>query len=78
MIGLVLIAVSFIFGPARYHHGLPFVFGVMIGMVFVFSQSILKWVQTSMVVYGFAPMGRHCIAHCDLLGGWDFLLSRVK
>lgn len=76
MIGLVLVAVSFIFGSLRdTTMGYRLFFGVMFGMVFRFSQSILG--PTSMV-YGFSPWLAIAIpiVICWALG--FYLLSRVK
>lgn len=76
MIGLVLIAVSFIFGSLRdTTMGYRLFFGVMIGMVFRFSQSILG--PTSMV-YGFAPWVAIALPIVICWGLGFFLLSRVK
>ena len=76
MIGLVLVAVSFIFGSLRdTTMGYRLFFGVMLGMAFRFSQSILA--PTSMV-YGFSPWLAIAIPImiCWVLG--FYLLSRVK
>ncbi|HQQ74929.1 MAG TPA: LPS export ABC transporter permease LptG [Pseudomonadales bacterium] len=54
MIGLVLVAISFIFGPLRdTTMGYRLFIGVMVGIVFRFSQDLLG--PTSLV-YGFPPL----------------------
>jgi lipopolysaccharide export system permease protein len=76
MIGLVLIAVSFIFGSLRETTmGYRLFFGVMLGMAFRFSQSILG--PTS-IVYGFAPWVAIALPIVICWGLGFFLLSRVK
>lgn len=76
MIGLVLIAVSFIFGSLRETTmGYRLFFGVMLGMAFRFSQSILG--PTS-IVYGFAPWLAIALPIIICWGLGFFLLSRVK
>jgi lipopolysaccharide export system permease protein len=68
MIGLVLVAISFIFGPLRdTTMGYRLFTGVMLGIVFRFSQDLLG--PTSMV-YGFTPLLAVAvpIALCWLLG----------
>lgn len=76
MIGLVLVAVSFIFGSLRdTTMGYRLFFGVMLGMAFRFSQSILG--PTSMV-YGFAPWVAIALPIVICWGLGFFLLSRVK
>ncbi|MBK8287989.1 MAG: LPS export ABC transporter permease LptG [Cellvibrionales bacterium] len=68
MIGLVLVAISFIFGPLRdTTMGYRLFTGVMLGIVFRFSQDLLG--PTS-IVYGFVPLLAVAapIAVCWLLG----------
>lgn len=68
MIGLVLVAISFIFGPLREATmGSRLFTGVMVGVIFRFSQDLLGPVS---MVYGFSPLlavGAP-IAVCWLLG----------
>jgi lipopolysaccharide export system permease protein len=68
MIGLVLVAISFIFGPLREATmGSRLFTGVMVGVIFRFSQDLLGPVS---MVYGFNPLlavGAP-IALCWLLG----------
>jgi lipopolysaccharide export system permease protein len=76
MIGLVLVAISFIFGPLRdTTMGYRLFTGVMLGIVFRFSQDLLG--PTSMV-YGFTPLVAVVlpIALCWMLG--LFLLARTR
>jgi lipopolysaccharide export system permease protein len=76
MIGLVLVAISFIFGPLRdTTMGYRLFTGVMLGILFRFSQDLLG--PTSMV-YGFTPLLAVLlpIAVCWLLG--LFLLARTR
>lgn len=76
MIGLVLVAISFIFGPLRdTTMGYRLFTGVMLGIVFRFSQDLLG--PTSMV-YGFTPLLAVAapVALCWLLG--LFLLARTR
>jgi lipopolysaccharide export system permease protein len=76
MIGLVLVAISFIFGPLRdTTMGYRLFTGVMIGILFRFSQDLLG--PTSMV-YGFVPLLAVAtpIVVCWLLG--FFLLLRTR
>lgn len=76
MIGLVLVAISFIFGPLRdTTMGYRLFTGVMLGIVFRFSQDLLG--PTSMV-YGFTPLLAVVvpILVCWLLG--IFLLTRTR
>ncbi len=68
MIGLVLVAISFIFGPLRESTmGYRLFTGVMVGIIFRFSQDLLG--PTSLV-YGFSPIAAVAapIALCWLLG----------
>ncbi|HSC76330.1 MAG TPA: LPS export ABC transporter permease LptG [Pseudomonadales bacterium] len=76
MIGLVLVAISFIFGPLRdTTMGYRLFTGVMLGILFRFSQDLLG--PTSMV-YGFTPLLAVMapIIVCWLLG--VFLLLRTR
>lgn len=76
MIGLVLVAISFIFGPLRdTTMGYRLFTGVMLGILFRFSQDLLG--PTSMV-YGFMPWLAVAlpIVVCWLLG--FFLLLRTR
>jgi lipopolysaccharide export system permease protein len=76
MIGLVLVAISFIFGPLRdTTMGYRLFTGVMLGILFRFSQDLLG--PTSMV-YGFTPLLAVSapIVACWLLG--MFLLARTR
>ena len=76
MIGLVLVAISFIFGPLRdTTMGYRLFTGVMLGIIFRFSQDLLG--PTSMV-YGFTPLlavGLPIVL-CWMLG--LFLLARTR
>lgn len=76
MIGLVLVAISFIFGPLREATmGSRLFTGVMVGVVFRFTQDLLGPVS---LVYGFAPLLAVTlpIAVCWLLG--LILLMRTR
>lgn len=76
MIGLVLVAISFIFGPLRdTTMGYRLFTGVMLGILFRFSQDLLG--PTSMV-YGFTPLLAVSlpIVACWLLG--MVLLARTR
>ena len=76
MIGLVLVAISFIFGPLRdTTMGYRLFTGVMVGIVFRFSQDLLG--PTSLV-YGLSPVIAVAapIAVCWLLG--LMLLARTR
>ena len=76
MIGLVLVAISFIFGPLRdTTMGYRLFTGVMLGIIFRFSQDLLG--PTSMV-YGFTPLVAVGlpIVLCWMLG--LFLLARTR
>lgn len=76
MIGLVLVAISFIFGPLRdTTMGYRLFTGVMVGIVFRFSQDLLG--PTSLV-YGFQPLLAVLapIAACWLVG--FVLLARTR
>ena len=54
MIGLVLIAISFVFGPLRSTTmGYRLFTGVMVGVIFQFAQDLLG--PTSLV-FGFSPL----------------------
>jgi len=75
IIGLVLVAVSFIFGPLRsVTTGQRIVSGVVVGMIFKFSQDLLA--PTS-ALYDIAPVWAALgpIMVCVLLGAW--LLKRA-
>lgn len=75
IIGLVLVAVSFIFGPLRsVTTGQRIVSGVVVGMIFKFSQDLLA--PTS-ALYDIAPVWAALgpILICMALGGW--LLKRA-
>jgi lipopolysaccharide export system permease protein len=76
MVGLVLVAISFIFGPLRETSmGYRLFAGVMLGMLFRFGQNILGPVS---LVYGFAPWLAVAvpILACWLLG--FFMLLRMR
>lgn len=76
MISLVLIAISFVFGPLReVTMGFRIFTGVVVGVVFQMSQSLLG---PASLVYGFSPLIAVAlpIALCALLG--LFLLVRAR
>ena len=75
IIGLVLVAISFIFGPLRsVTTGQRIVSGVVVGMVFKFSQDLLA---PTTALYDISPVWAALlpIMICVLLGSW--LLKRA-
>lgn len=75
IIGLVLVAMSFIFGPLRsVTMGQRIMVGIVTGLTFKIVQDLLG---PASAVYGFAPLAAALapIAACYLVGGW--LLRRA-
>ncbi|WP_261843943.1 LPS export ABC transporter permease LptG [Aliamphritea ceti] len=75
MIALVLIAISFIFGPLRsVTTGQRVISGVVVGVMFKFAQDLLAPIST---LYSIAPFWAALmpILLCALVGGW--LLRRA-
>ncbi len=75
MIALVLVAISFIFGPLRsVTTGQRVISGVVVGVMFKFAQDLLAPVST---LYSIAPFWAALmpILICALIGGW--LLRRA-
>ncbi|MEZ5538438.1 MAG: LPS export ABC transporter permease LptG [Pseudomonadales bacterium] len=76
MIGLVLVAISTIFGSLRATTmGYRLFFGIMLGMAFRFSQSILG---PASMVYGFSPWMAIALPIVVCWGLGFFFLARVK
>lgn len=76
IISLVLIALSFIFGPLRSATmGYRIFVGVIVGIAFQFSQNLLG---PSSIIYGFSPLFAVVlpIAVCAVIG--SFLLIRAR
>ena len=76
MLSLVLIALSFVFGPLRsVTMGFRIFVGVIIGICFQFAQNLLG---PSSIIYGFSPIIAVClpIAVCFAVGG--YLLARAR
>ncbi|GGO86187.1 LPS export ABC transporter permease LptG [Marinobacterium nitratireducens] len=76
ILALVLIGISFIFGPLRsVTVGQRLIVGIMVGLVFKFAQDMLGPASS---VYGFTPLLAVLlpIVVCFLVGGW--MLKRAK
>lgn len=76
VVGLVLVAISFIFGPLRsVTMGQRIMVGLMVGLTFKLIQDLLAPAST---VYGFTPLVAALtpIGVCYLMGGW--FLSRGR
>ncbi len=76
ILALVLIGISFIFGPLRsVTVGQRLIIGILVGLIFKFAQDLLGPASS---VYGFAPWLAVLlpILVCLLLGGW--MLHRAK
>ncbi|WP_207063372.1 LPS export ABC transporter permease LptG [Motiliproteus sp. SC1-56] len=76
VIGLVLVAMSFVFGPLRsVPMGQRIMVGIVVGLTFKIVQDLLGPAST---VYGFSPLiaALSPIALCYLIGGW--LLKQAR
>ncbi len=76
MLGLVLVGISFVFGPLRsVTMGQRILAGVLVGLVFKFSQDLLG---PASLVFGFSPAVSALVPVlvCFLIGGW--LLRRGR
>jgi len=76
IISLVLVAISFIFGPLRQvTMGFRIFIGVIIGIVFQTTQDVLG---PASIVYGFTPIYASLVPVLICAGVGIFLLSRTR